>query len=209
MLSLDDIIKGCKNYDKAYQHILYEKYALQARSLCYRYLYNSSDLDDVVHDGFIKVFIKITQYSGKGSFEGWLKKIFINTAFQYNRKHKRTRNNINIDTIQKKFDNYNLESTIEENSDGFAEFDKSDVPENYLEAVKMADFSEKELLNAINEIPEKLRMVFNLYCIEEFSHDEISEILQIDVVTSRTRLLRGRKYLKKYLYEICLTQNRI
>jgi RNA polymerase sigma-70 factor, ECF subfamily len=209
MPSLDDIIKGCKNYEKAYQHILYEKYALQTRSLCYRYLYNSSDLDDVVHDSFIKVFVKINQYSGIGSFEGWLKKIFINTAFQYNRKHKRSRKNVNIDAIHKKFDDDDLENTIEEKTDDYAEFDKNDVPENYLEAVKMADFSEEELLHAINEIPEKLRTVFNLYCIEEFSHDEIAEILQIDVVTSRTRLLRGRQYLKKYLYELCLTQNRI
>jgi RNA polymerase sigma-70 factor (ECF subfamily) len=209
MLSLNDIIKGCKNYDKAFQHILYEKYALQIRSLCCRYLYNSSDIDDLVHDGFIKVFVKINQYSGKGSFEGWLKKIFINTAFQYNQKFQRTRTNVNIELLQKNIDDNDLESSIEVGTEIIAEFDKDDVPENYLEAVKMADFSEGELLNAINEIPEKLRIVFNLFCIEEFSHDEIAEILQIDAVTSRTRLLRARKYLKKYLYELSLTQNRI
>jgi RNA polymerase sigma-70 factor (ECF subfamily) len=188
---------------------LYEKYALQIRSLCCRYLYNSSDIDDLVHDGFIKVFVKINQYSGKGSFEGWLKKIFINTAFQYNQKFQRTRTNVNIELLQKNIDDNDLESSIEVGTEIIAEFDKDDVPENYLEAVKMADFSEGELLNAINEIPEKLRIVFNLFCIEEFSHDEIAEILQIDAVTSRTRLLRARKYLKKYLYELSLTQNRI
>jgi len=209
MSSLDDIIKGCKNNDKSFQHLLYEKYALQIRSLCNRYLNNSSDLDDVVHDGFIKAFVKINQYSGIGSFEGWLKKIFINTAFQYNKKFQKYRTNINIDLIQKKLDDNDLENTIEEESDIFFEFDKDELPANYLEAVKMADFSEKELLNAINKIPEKLRIVFNLHCIEEFGHDEIAKILQIDSITSRTRLLRARKFIKKYLYELCLTQNRI
>lgn len=209
MLSLDDIINGCKKYDKAFQHLLYEKYALKMRHLCYRYLTNADDLDDVVHDGFIKVFVKIEQYSGKGSFEGWLIKIFINTSFEYNNKSQKNRRHLNIELVQNENNDDEKYINMEDNTNKYNEDLIDDVSENYLEAVQMADFSEAEILDVINEIPEKLKNVFNLFCIEGFSHDEISKLLEIDAATSRTRLLRARNLIKKYLYEFCLTKSRI
>jgi RNA polymerase sigma-70 factor (ECF subfamily) len=199
MLQLDEIVEGCKKYDKTYQHLLYNLFAVQARSLCYRYLINSHDLDDVVHDGFIKVFLKINQYSGKGSFEGWIKRIFINTAFEHNKKSKKKRNLFSIDALRKSTDEYDDYSDVEN-------IDFSEEQDNNTD-IKLADFSEGQIMDIVNSIPEKLKIVFCLYCIEDFSHEEIAEILNIDVVTSRTRLMRARSSIKKNLIEQCFEKN--
>ncbi len=208
MLTIDDIVKGCKQYNKAYQHLLYEKYASEIRNLCYRYINNVNYLDDVIHDGFIKVFMNIWQYSGKGSFEGWMKKIFINTTLKHNLKRKKISTHINIDKISKVEDDEQVQ-IIESNFIVNDENSNYDIHENVFETNQIADFSEQEILEIIKNIPEKLRVVFNLYCIEDFSHDEIAEILKIDSITSRTRLLRARNCIKKELNELCLSKNRI
>ena len=208
MLAIDDIVKGCKQYNKACQHLLYERYASEIRGLCYRYLYNVNDLDDIIHDGFIKVFMNIWQYSGKGSFEGWMKKVFINTALKHNLKQKKISTHINIDKISKVEDDEQVQ-IIEGNFIVNDENGNYDVNENSYETNQIADFSEQEILEIIKKIPEKFRLVFNLFCLEDFSHDEIAEILKIDSITSRTRLLRARNSIKKELQELCLTKNRI
>lgn len=205
MLQLDEVIEGCKKYDKTCQKLLYNLFAAQARSLCYRYLNNSHDLDDVVHDGFIKIFIKINQYAGKGSFEGWLKRVFINTSLEHNKRNRKNRNFFSIEILRKKNDDG--EGYVEDSIEEYIEPGKND--ESSAGDLKVDDFSENEIMEVVGEIPEKLRLVFNMYCIEDFSHEEIAEILNIDIVTSRTRLLRARCYIKKSLQELCLEKKRI
>lgn len=190
MIPLEDIIRGCKRYDRSSQQLLYEKYVSLMRGLCFRYLSNASDVNDVVHDGFIKVFISIHQFSFRGSFEGWMKRIFINMAIKHNCR-----------------DPYSIENFTGFET-GQVDIDEGDgISYNHYEAVLMADFSRDEMLEVVKRLPEKLRIVFNLYCIEDFSHEEISELLKIDIVTSRTRLLRARNQIKKELYEISLSRS--
>jgi RNA polymerase sigma-70 factor, ECF subfamily len=208
VLNIDEIVKGCKQYNKAYQHLLYERYASEIRYLCFRYLNNTIYLDDILHDGFIKVFMNISQYSGKGSFEGWMKKIFINTALKHNLKHNLNKAFIDIDKIYEVDDDENFQ-VIDVKLNVNYENINNDNSEYNIETNQLADLSEQEILEIIKKIPEKLRVVFNLFCIEDFSHDEISEILKIDSVTSRTRLLRARNCIKKELNELCLSKNRI
>ncbi len=206
MATIEEIIKGCKRYNKTFQHLLYEKYASIMKSVCFRYLNNASDIEDVLQEGFIKVFMKINQYSGKGSFEGWMKKIFVNVSLKHNLSNQKHKGFLNFDNL-KKYENEDQFNFTEEKYDLDLDCRDEDMPKNYYDAISLADLTEKEMLEIIKGLPEKLALVFNLYYIEDFSHDEIAEILSIDIVTSRTRLLRARNFLKKGLYEFCMMKN--
>jgi RNA polymerase sigma-70 factor (ECF subfamily) len=188
---LDEIVKECKQYNKLAQKLLYEMYAPKMRGVCLRYISNQETLKDVVQEGFIKVFSNIKQYSGTGSFEGWIKRIFINTAISHIRKYKNSNNIINIEDINEA----NLHDPVDQN------INESSI------SVMVENLSETELLNALNRIPENYRTVFNLSCIENMKHDEIAKILNIDTVTSRTRLLRARGLLQKELNAFCLEKS--
>ena len=169
-------------------------YAPKMKGLCFRYIGDSETVKDVVQDGFIKVFSNIKQFDGKGSFDGWIKRIFINTAISHIRKHNKKNEYINFEDID--------ESSLFEND--MHQSDKQiDINKENIELVISADLSEVELLNALQRIPEKFRTVFNLFSIEHIKHEEIAKILDIEITTSRTRLLRARNLIKKELYSIC------
>lgn len=199
MLPLEQIIKGCQKYDRSAQKQLYEKFASLMKAVCYKYLDNIDDTNDVLQEGFIKVFMNIKQFSGKGSFEGWMKRIFINTAIIHLNKLNKTRK---------------VNSEISESSENFehASFDEmgnnvdkgeQSLANNY-STIDMANLSEMEMMEIIRTVPEKYRTVFNLFCLEDYSHDEIAEMLKIDTATSRTRLLRARNIIKEKLYKYSL-----
>lgn len=166
-MSLDQLIYNCQKNDTKAQSELYELFSSKLFSICLKYSRNYAEAEDNLQDSFITIFKKIKQYKNKGSFEGWLKRITINTALQ------RYRN-------QKVFDIVN-EDAIED--------EEVDIDEN--------DVSLDFLLSCIQELPDRYRLVFNLYVLDGYSHKEISEMLEINVGTSKSNLARARMILKE------------
>ena len=181
-----------------YKMCIRDRYADIMYGLCYRYVSNPEDLRDVVHDGFIKVYDSIKRYKGDGSFEGWMKRLFINTAITFWKKSVMNNKTVRLDNLQ-----LFKETADDDVRDGIDESDLDEGTVNY-DIVSSAGFSQEELLQALQTIPEPFRMVFNLSCIEGMKHEEIGEMLGIDTSTSRTRLARARTMLQKELYRMCV-----
>ncbi len=174
MLSEDQLIEKCKKQDRAAQKILYDRYAGLMLAICMRYVYERSEAEDILQEGFLKIFLKIGEFEGRGSFEGWLKRIFVNTAITH--YHKSSKHNKN-------------------------HYEISDVQENKFEKQKYneAEFTRDELFNVVNSLPEGYRIVFNLYAIEGYKHKEIGKLLKIDINTSKSQYSRAKKLIRKKL----------
>ena len=168
MTQNEEIIKGCVSGKKEAQEALYIKYSRTMFGLCLRYTKDYSAAEDVLQDGFIKVLTNISSYKGNGSFEGWIRRIMINTA---------------LERYRKQFQMY----SISENEEINEKYDYSDVVD---------EISAKDLLKLVQELPPAYKMVFNLYAIDGFSHKEISEKLDISIGTSKSNLSRARKILQ-------------
>lgn len=172
-VSEEELIAGCKKGNSKAQRHVYEKYASKMLGICLRYVRDELEAEDIMIKGFTRVFKKIDQYSGMGSFEGWIRRIVVNEALGYLRKNK----------------NMYLEVEIEK-----AAYEPDyQLIDNSLEA--------EELVNMINELPMGYRSVFNLYAIEGYSHKEIAEQLEISENTSKSQLSRARTILQKKLAE--------
>ena len=163
MCNLDRIIDKCKEGDRQAAEKIYQIFSAKMFALCLRFSKDRADAEDTLQDGFIKIFTSIGQYTGKGSFEGWMKRIMINTAMEKFRKNP---------PLQI------VEELPEEVS----------IPEEVL-----ADF--------VNQLPERYKMVFNLYVIEEMSHKDIAALLGINEGTSKSNLARAREILKRKVKE--------
>ena len=190
------LVQECKRYNKLAQKELYEKYSGLLRGICRRYI-PSEESEDVFQDGFIKILSKIKKfkYLGPGSLEAWMKRIMINTSITFYRKSKKHKQIMEFDTVNK--------TSIETDEDEELTREEvlQDKEKNVYQLVNYADFSKEELLDALNQIPENFRLVFNLHSIEGLRHKEIGDMLGIDEKTSRTRLLRGRKKIQQILYD--------
>ncbi len=166
----DDIslIKACSNGDHNAFNKIYNKYAGLMYSICLRYMNSHNDAQDALQEGFIKVFNKISSYSFSGSFEGWMKKIFIHTSIELIRKKKYHQdiNNINDSELTK------------------------------TAKINIGDLDAKKLIDVIQELPQGYRTVFNMYVIDGYSHKEISNTLSISESTSKTQLFKARKQLQ-------------
>lgn len=166
-MSLKQLIKKCSNNDTKAQSELYQLYSSKLFSLCLKYSRNYAEAEDNLQDAFVTIFSKINQYKHKGSFEGWLKRITINTALQCYRNK------------------------------GVFEI----VNENQLEDATVEIEEEQEinidyLLLIIQELPDRYRLVFNLYALDGYSHKDIAEMLKINIGTSKSNLARARQILK-------------
>jgi len=171
-----EIIKGCIKQDRRSQKELYDRYSSVMYAICLRYCHQRDNALDVLQDGFIKVFSKISDFKGIGSFEGWMKKIFIHTAISHYHKVK------------------NLAEHFHNDDSVMSHFSESvDI---------LSKMTEKELLKIISELPDGYRMVFNLYVIEGYDHDEIGQMLNINAGTSRSQLAKARKYLQLKMKEL-------
>jgi RNA polymerase sigma-70 factor, ECF subfamily len=174
------------------------------KGICLRYSGDPEMAKDLVQEGFIKVFSNIRQHKVDGSFEGWMKRIFINISISHLRKQQKRHVHIKLedmnDSMLVESENYDFDKKLE--------FDQGDfmLNHNNYEIVSTADFSESELLKVLEKIPENFRIVFNLYCIENLKHEEIAELLDIDVGTSRSRLLRARQLIQKKLFEMSIAR---
>lgn len=144
-------------------------------AVCLRYVNDMETARDLLQDGFVRVFTNIHSYTGSGSFEGWLRKIFVNGALEYLRKS---------DVLR--------ESTDLENSAELVQPDSSAIE----------NLSAAELMKVIQGLPAGFRTVFNMFAIEGYSHKEISEILGITESTSRSQFTRARQLLQKRIKEL-------
>lgn len=166
-MGLEHLIKQCKKNDAKAQSEIYKLYANKLFSLCLKYSKNYAEAEDTLHDAFVTIFKKIEQYKGAGSFEGWMKRIAINTALKKYRGAK-------------VFDIVN-DGLIEDVS---VEVEETQVSLDYL-------------LGLIQNLPDRYRLVFNLYVLDGYSHKEIAELLKITVGTSKSNLSRARMLLKQ------------
>jgi len=166
-LSLNVLIKQCAKNDRRAQKEIYQLFAGKLFSLCLKYSKNKHEAQDNFQDGFIIIFEKIGQFKFKGSFEGWLKRVMVNTILLKYRK----RNVLNIVT--------------------------EEIPDEVIVDIDDDEVSLDFLLNLIQELPDRYRMVFNLYVLDGCSHREISKMLQIAEGTSKSNLARARAILKQ------------
>lgn len=173
-MSLKQLIHNCKKQDIKAQEQLYRLYANKLFAVCLKYSNSYQQAEDNLQDGFMTIFEKIKQYQDKGSFEGWMKRIMINTTLQKYRK-------------QSVFDIVNEEDLKEPE----VEIDEEIVSVDYL-------------MEIIQELPDRYRQVFNLYAMDGYSHKEISEMLKITTGTSKSNLARARIILKEKVEAIQL-----
>ena len=166
-MSLDELIKHCKKKNRKAQEQLYRTYAATLFGICLKYSRNKIEAEDNLHDSFITIFDKIEQYKFKGSFEGWIKRITVNTVLQKYRKED------HLNVVSE-----NMEEEIEVATDE-------------------VDIDLHSLLAYIQELPNKYRLTFNLYVLDGYTHKEISESLGTSVGTSKSNLARARVLLKE------------
>lgn len=187
-----EIIRQCKKGDKKAQEYIFKKYSPVLFGICLRYMKNRMRADDVMQDAFVTIFTKITQFKNAGSFEGWLKRIAVNTALMQLRKDK------------KKLASEFIENVEQAKSDQDKVLNVKDVKS----VIENANFSQTEIFNTLAELPEGFRTVFNLYVIDELKHKEIAKELNISVGTSKSQLMRGRKKFEELLYKKALIKLR-
>lgn len=184
MIFDEAIIKGCIACKRNSQNLLYKKYGSTMFGVCLRYARNKVEAEDILQEGFLKVFENIASFRGDGSFEGWIKRIMINHALNHRRKNTRHPFLENIEEIS--------EIEISTRADDEREFITLPV---------------EKLMELIQKMPDGYRTVFNLYVFEEFSHKEIAAMLEITESTSKTQLLKARRYLRTQI-EATLNQKK-
>jgi RNA polymerase sigma-70 factor (ECF subfamily) len=166
----DELLSRCIKKDRNAQYLLYEKYSKKIFGVCLRYAKNNTDAEDILQEGFIKVFKYLKDYSGKGSFDGWIRRIMITTALNFYKKKN---------LLNKDIDPENAYFTNPFNNE------------------VVSTMSHEELLVMVRELPYGYQTVFNLNTIEGYSHKEISKIMNISVNTSKSQLSRAKNSLRK------------
>lgn len=169
-LIYEEYIDGCVKGDRAAQRKLYEALSPKMFAVCIRYMGDRDSAADILQDGFITLFTKIASYSGEGSFEGWARRIFVNTALMSLRKKDALKISDELDAA------WNI---------------SSELPS------QVQEMGYKELMRLVETLPTGYRIVFNMYAVEGYSHDEIAKALNISSSTSRSQLLRARKMLQE------------
>ena len=168
---IDKIIHACQKGDRQAQKQLYEQFAPRLFATCMKYSRNRMEAEDLLHEGFIKIFTKIDQYKRTGPFEAWIRRLMVNTILEAFRKKKK----MNL------VDEKNLPVNLAYEEDESANEEMPDMT---------------RVMELINELPERYRMVFNLYVTEGYTHEQIAEEMEISVGTSKSNLSRARQWLK-------------
>ena len=164
-----DLIKGCISGDRSMQELLYKKFSPKMYAICLRYAGNTDDAQDLLQEGFIKVYKNLDKFRSEGSFEGWMRRVFVNTSIEHFRRK------VNLNSITE-----NEEKGIE------------DSTWNVLDSL-----AEKDIIQLITELSNGYRTVFNLYVVEGYSHKEIGDMLGISEGTSKSQLARAKMILQK------------
>jgi RNA polymerase sigma-70 factor (ECF subfamily) len=190
-----ELVKRIQKKDKAAIKELYLRYSPVMLSICVRYCGNREDAKDVMHEAFIKIITQIGKYSGKGNFEGWMKRIMVNASLDF---YKMKRKKEFVEIAEEHF------SASDDEEDIFSgtTMDKSDAEASpNAGLVVKADFSKEEIIESLYLIPESYRIIFSLFVIENYTHTEIASMLGIEENASRTRLFRAKEMIKKVLYQ--------
>lgn len=169
-ISESDLIAGCIAGDRKMQEELYNRFASKMYAVCLRYANNADDAQDLLQEGFIKVYKNLHRFRAEGSFEGWVRRVFINSSIEHYRKKQ-----AKLTTVSDKEEN-----TIED----------SDIS-------ALDSLAERDIINLIQDLSPGYRTVFNLYVIEGYSHKEIGELLGISEGTSKSQLARAKSILQK------------
>jgi len=167
-------MEGCKAGDRKMQELLYKQTAPKMLAVCMRYAKDRMEAEDVLQTGYIKIFQKIKEYRGDGSFEGWIRRVMVNTAIESYRKNLRSLNVVEID------------EAYEQPSTGF----------------DFGTLGMQDLMKVIQKLADGYRMVFNMYAIEGYSHKEIGETLGISEGASKSQLSRARAILKEEIIKM-------
>ncbi|MFA6736840.1 MAG: RNA polymerase sigma factor [Saccharofermentanales bacterium] len=184
---MDDsqLIIACKKQDRNAQKALYEKYAPLMMAVCLRYCREEETARDLLHDGFIRVFTQISSYRGNGSFEGWLRRIFVNLALENYRKEKQK---------NRFLEEYGIMTT-----------NMTDIPTD--DMLDIENIPREEVLGMIRDLPPGYRTVFNLFIFEDMSHKEIAQLLGINEAASRSQFFRAKTILQKKISAILNQSN--
>ena len=173
-ITANDLLDGCKRADRRSQEQLYKLLGSKMLGVCMRYAKDSFEAEDMLQMGFVKVFQKVTEFRGDGSFEGWIRRIMVNTAIEIYRKNQRMLNVVDINEV----------------------YDEPQV------TFDMNGLEAKDLLKLVQQLSTGYKMVFNLYAIEGYSHKEIAEHLGITEGASKSQLSRARSVLKEKLMKM-------
>ncbi len=163
-----DIIQGCIKENRLCQRELFNRYAGKMMTVCLRYARHRMEAEDLLQDAFIKIYDNLSRFEGKGSFEGWIRRIVVNTALKNASRHSFQKEHIGTENI------------IETGEDPSV----------------FSKLTEDEILKLVQQLPDGYRYVFNLYCIEGYSHKEIADSLNIEESTSRSQLVKARNMLQ-------------
>ena len=166
------IIQGCLQKNPLNQRELYNHFSPKMLSVCYRFSASRDDAEDMLQEGFIRMFSQLHSYSGGGAFEGWVRRIFVNTCINFLKKHKRFNNSIDIEYA----------GDISAREESFASIMQG-----------------RQVMDCIRQLPLGYRTVLNLYAIEGYSHKEIGKMLEIGESTSRSQYTRAKTMLEKLL----------
>lgn len=164
----NDLIQGCIRGDRRIQRELYDRFAPKMYGVCLRYAGNAEEAEDILQEGFIKVFKKISSYRGEGSFEGWVRRIFVNTAIEYYRKKTYLQ--------------------------PITEHEENTVEGKYLSVLD--NLAEKDIIKLVQQLSPGYRTVFNMYVVEGYTHKQIAELLGISEGTSKSQLSRAKQILQ-------------
>ncbi len=168
-----ELVAGCQKGDPFYQRALYERYHRLMFGVCLRYTDNRDDAQDILQEGFIRVFKHIHTFRGTGSFEGWVRRIMVHTSIEHYRRNSR-----------------------------YFMVDVKEASDVKLDADAMSALSRDEILGLVQELPSGYRTVFNLYAIEGYSHQEIADTLGISTGTSKSQLSRAKRLLQEKLIRL-------
>jgi len=172
----EDLIKRCIARDRQAQKTLYERYAPLLLGVCIRYAFDRDEAEDILQEGFVKVFFHLHEYSGLGPLKNWMRKIMVNTAITHYHRTLKHRYHSDLDDMQEHI--------------ALA----GDLPG--------VDFTRGELLEVIRSLPPGYRMVFNLFAVEGYKHREIAEMMGIDVNTSKSQYSRARQMIRNKLEKL-------
>lgn len=169
-----ELIEAVKRHDRSAQRRLYERFAPTMFSICLRYMPSRDDASDMLQEGFIKVFTAIEKYSFMGSFEGWMRRIFVNVCLEQLRQADPLRQGVPLD-----------DPLVADEADPNA----------------LDQISADDLMGIIAQMPTGFRTIFNLFAIEGYSHREIGEMLDIAESSSRSQYTRAKRYLQQKVGE--------
>jgi RNA polymerase sigma factor (sigma-70 family) len=166
------IIQGCMQNDPIAQRELYNRYSPKMLSVCYRFAHNKQDAEDMLQEGFIKIFTQIHSFQNRGAFEGWIRRIMVHTCINFLKKNKKFNESVELD--------YATHLSAREET----------IP---------SVLQGKQIIECIRQLPIGYRTVLNLYAIEGYSHKEIAEMLDIEESTSRSQYTRAKTMLENIL----------